>query len=103
MGCAVDFGSFFIDHDGEEDINTTIYQQRINDYYLNRTINSIEFSKPEVSLVSFFFQLMKYLQQSIGTVAAIDLGEYTKAINFDLDEELWWLKIFNLKTDKWCC
>jgi hypothetical protein len=88
MGCAVDFGAFFIDHNGEEDVNTTIYSQRINDYYLNRTINSIEFSKGDVSLVSFFFQLMKYLQQSIGTVAAIDLGEYTKAINFELDEEL---------------
>jgi hypothetical protein len=88
MGCAVDFGSFFIDHEGEEDTNTTNYQQRINDYYQNRTINGIEFSKQEVSLVSFFFQLLRYLQQSIGTVAAIDLGEYSKAIKFELDQEL---------------
>lgn len=38
--------------------------------------------------VMFFFQLMRYLQQSIGSVAAIDLGEYTKAINFQLDSEI---------------
>lgn len=88
MGCAVDYGAFFIDHVGEEDVNVTDYSKRINDYYLTRTINDIEFSKPEMSLVSFFFQLMRYLQQSIGTVAAIDLGEYSKAINFEIDEEL---------------
>lgn len=88
MGCAVDYGAFFIDHVGEEDVNVTEYSKRINDYYLTRTINDIEFSKPEISLVSFFFQLMRYLQQSIGTVAAIDLSEYSKAINFEIDEEL---------------
>jgi hypothetical protein len=31
---------------------------------------------------------MRYLQQSIGTVAAIDLGEYAKAINLEIDEDL---------------
>lgn len=88
IGCAVDYGAFFIDHVGEEDVNVTDYSKRINDYYLTRTIYDIEFSKPEISLVSFFFQLMRYLQQSIGTVAAIDLSEYSKAINFEIDEEL---------------
>lgn len=88
MGCAVDYGAFFIDHLGNEDVNITDYSKRINDYYLTRTIKDIEFSKPEISLVSFFFQLMRYLQQSIGTVAAIDLSEYSKAINFEIDEEL---------------
>ncbi len=88
MGCAVDYGSFFIDHTGEEDVKTTDYIQRINDYYNTRVINDIEFSKSDVSLVSFFFQLLRYLQQSIGTVAAIDLAEYSKAIKFEIDEEL---------------
>jgi hypothetical protein len=88
MGCAVDYGAFFIDHIGEEDVKTSDYTQRINDYYISRTINIIEFGKADVSLVSFFFQLLRYLQQSIGTVAAIDLSEYSKAINFDIDEEL---------------
>ncbi|WP_153847609.1 DUF6602 domain-containing protein [Sphingobacterium paramultivorum] len=88
MGCAVDYGAFFIDHIGEENIKTTDYSQRILDYYNERRINEIEFSKSEISLVSFFFQLMRYLQQSIGTVAAIDLSEYSKAINLEIDEEL---------------
>jgi hypothetical protein len=39
-------------------------------------------------LVTFFLQLTRYLQQSIGTVAAIDLSEYAKAINFEIDEEI---------------
>lgn len=88
IGCAVDYGTFFIDHSGEEDTKTTDYMKRITDYYNNRTVNSIEFSKADISLVSFFFQLMRYLQQSIGTVAAIDLSEYSKAINLEIDEEL---------------
>lgn len=88
IGCAVDYGAFFIDHIGEEDTKTTDYMKRITDYYNNRIVNDIEFSKADISLVSFFFQLMRYLQQSIGTVAAIDLSEYSKAINLEIDEEL---------------
>jgi hypothetical protein len=88
IGCAVDYGAFFIDHEGDEDVNTIDFTKRINDYYQNRTIENIEFSKADVSLVSFFFQLLRYLQQSIGTVAAIDLGEYSRAISFEIDNEL---------------
>lgn len=88
IGCAVDFGSFFIDHLGDEDMTKMEPMERITDYYITRTINSIEFSDSETSLVSFFFQLMRYLQQSIGTVAAIDLSEYSKAINVTLDEDI---------------
>lgn len=88
MGCAVDYAAFIIDHSGEEDAKATDYTQRIHDYYNNRTISAIEYSKSDVSLVSFFLQLLRYLQQSIGTVAAIDLAEYSKAIKFEIDEEL---------------
>lgn len=88
MGCAVDYGAFFINHDGEEDVKITDYTERINNYYNNRRVTHIEFSKANVSMVSFFFQLVRYLQQSIGTIAAIDLTEYSKAIDFELDEEL---------------
>ncbi len=31
---------------------------------------------------------MRYLQQGIGTVAAIDLSAYAKAVEFDLDIKL---------------
>jgi len=88
IGCSVDFGSFFIDHEGEEDLNKMEPMERITDYYENREIKSIEFSNADTSLISFFFQLMRYLQQSIGTVAAIDLSEYSKAINVKLDEDI---------------
>lgn len=88
IGCSVDYGSFFVDYDGDEDINVTDYMSRINGYYADRAFKSVAFSKPDTSLVSFFFQLLRYLQQSIGTVAAIDLSEYSKAIDFVIDEEL---------------
>jgi hypothetical protein len=88
IGCAVDYGSFFVDHTGEEDVTILEPIDRITNYYETRVINSIEFSTADTSLVSFFFQLMRYLQQSIGTVAAIDLAEYSQAINVSIDEEL---------------
>ncbi|RZK11791.1 MAG: hypothetical protein EOO43_19085 [Flavobacterium sp.] len=88
MGCAVDYGAFFVEHNGEEDTKITDPMQRIISYYEDRSQEKIEFSKADVSLVSFFFQLMRYLQQSIGTVAAIDLNEYAQAINFDIDQQI---------------
>jgi hypothetical protein len=36
MGCAVDYGAFFIDYAGEEDIKNTDFQKRIADYYAYR-------------------------------------------------------------------
>lgn len=88
MGCAVTYGSFYIDFDGDEVPSELNFEKRINDYYTSRLIKSVEFSKPETSLVTFFFQLMRYLQQTIGTVAAIDLNEYSKAINYSIDDKL---------------
>ncbi|RCH54155.1 hypothetical protein DJ568_14865 [Mucilaginibacter hurinus] len=88
MGCAVDFGAFTVEHDGEEDLKNMDFPGRIKDYYESRTITEIDISKADVSLVSFFFQLTRYLQQSIGSVAAIDLSEYAKAIKIEIDEAL---------------
>lgn len=88
MGCIVTYGSFYVDYDGQEDSEEKDLEKRINDYYSKRKIKFVEFSNEDISLVTFFFQLMRYLQQSIGTVAAIDLNEYSKAINFSIDEEI---------------
>ena len=92
IGCAVDFASFYVDYEGEYDAIPDVPFQKLNknihDYYNNRSIKSIEFSKKEKSLVTFFLQLMRYLQQSIGTVAAIDLGKYSNAIQFPINDEL---------------
>ncbi len=88
MGCSIEFGAFYVDYNGEEDQSTQDFNQRIQDYYKKRKFASLKFSKKEKALVSFFLQLMRYLQQSIGTVAAIDLATYAEAIDYDLDKKL---------------
>ena len=88
MGCSINFGAFYVNFRGDEDKGITRFNDRIRDYYLKREFESVKFSPKERALVSFFLQLMRYLQQSIGTVAAIDLGVYAKAIGYDLDKKL---------------
>ena len=86
MGCAIGSGAFYIEYSGDEDINNTNFQERIEGYYKSRQFEEVTFSSKESSLVSFFLQLIRYLQQTIGTVAAIDLAAYAESINFELDE-----------------
>ncbi len=88
MGCSVDSGSFSIDYDGKENSKITDLNERIHDYYNGRKYKEINLSGREKSLVTFFLQLSRYLQQSIGTVAAIDFNAYAKQVNFKVDEEL---------------
>lgn len=88
MGCGVSTGSFYVDYEGKEDPDIQDFNKRISEYYKNREISEVEFSAAKHSLNTFFLQLSRYLQQSIGSVAAIDLGAYAKAIKFEIDEEL---------------
>lgn len=88
LGCSVEGGCFYIDYDIDEDNHINDFNDRISSYYKIRKYNSVTFSSADKSLVTFFLQLMRYLQQTIGTVAAIDLNAYSKAINFEIDEEL---------------
>lgn len=88
MGCAVDYGSFYVNYKGEEDTANKDLDKRILDYYTQRQFENVTFSKKENSLVTFFLQLTRYLQQSIGTVAAIDLNAYAKAVGFIIDEKI---------------
>lgn len=97
LGCAVNNKSFYVDYIKDDSVfnidkNVELTLKEHNDivlkFYNSRTVDSIEFSKKNNSLVTFFLQLTRYLQQSIGTVAAIDLSEYAKAINFEIDEDL---------------
>ncbi len=88
IGCIADYGSFYVDYNGEENFDTKDFDKRLKDYYDNRSVNKIIFSNSENSLVSFFLQLTRYLQQAIGTIPAIDLNAYSKAIDFQIDEEL---------------
>lgn len=88
MGCAVDYGSFYVNYTGQEDTANTNFEERFLNYYKKRTFASITFSAKENSLVTFFLQLTRYLQQSIGTVAAIDLNAYATAVGFEIDEKI---------------
>ncbi len=91
IGCIADYGSFHVNYKGEEDTklnNPSDFSKRYSDYYQKRTFNKIIFSDKGNSLVSFFLQLTRYLQQAIGTIPAIDLNSYSSAIGFEIDEEI---------------
>jgi len=88
MGCVVEYGSFYIDYNGSENDEITDLNERIENYYQQRSHLSINYSDRDSSLVTFFLQLSRYLQQTIGTVAAIDFNAYAKGVNFKIDEEI---------------
>lgn len=88
LGCIADYGFFYVDYDGQEDYKNLDFNQRIADYYNTRNIREITFSNAENSLVSFFLQLTRYIQQAIGTIPAIDLNAYANTIGFTIDQEL---------------
>ncbi|MHA3044327.1 DUF6602 domain-containing protein [Riemerella anatipestifer] len=88
FGCAVNYGSFYIDYEGTENTEIENFEKRINEYYLKREFREMEFSRKENSLVFFFMQLTRYLQQAIGTVPAIDMNKYLSNINEKIDEEI---------------
>lgn len=88
MGCCVGYGSFIIEYDTKEDLAIEDFNNRIHSYYDSRQIESVDFVSKDKALVSFFLQLSRYLQQSIGTVAAIDFAAYAEVLNFKIDPEL---------------
>jgi uncharacterized protein DUF6602 len=88
MGCCVEYGCFYIEYEGKENEEINDFNNRIKEYYKSRHYNSINYSKRENSLVTFFLQLSRYLQQTIGTVAAIDFNAYAAQVDFKIDEEL---------------
>lgn len=93
MGCCIQTGSFFVDYKEleikREDYSKDIAANRadIKKVYDSRTITNVHFSKPEVSLFTFFLQLVSYLK-SIGTVGAIDINAYLEAIDEKVDERI---------------
>jgi len=91
IGCIADYASFYIDYDGQEDTNLkkpAEFDIRYENYYKSRQVRKVIFSDSSNSLVSFFLQLTRYLQQAIGTIPAIDLNAYSKSIDFVIDEEI---------------
>ena len=93
LGCLCDTGSFHVDYKETlpADIESTkdIKENRkyIEQVYESREVNKIKFSNKDVSLFTFFLQLVSYLK-SIGTVPAIDINAYLKAINEKIDEDI---------------
>ena len=93
LGCLCDTGSFYVDYNETvpEGINPTnnVNDNRryIEQVYNSREINEIKFSDRDVSLFTFFLQLVSYLK-SIGTVPAIDINAYLKAIHAEIDEDI---------------
>lgn len=93
MGCLCDTGSFHVDYketipkDIEPTNNIEDNRKYIELVYKSRIVKDIEFSDKDVSLFTFFLQLVSYLK-SIGTVAAIDINAYLKAINAEIDEDI---------------
>ncbi len=88
LGCAADYGNFTVSYKGEEDLTQEDFHKRINDYYETREFEEVIFSEPDTSLVAFFLQLTRYLQQSIGTVAAIDLNSYAETMGVVIREKI---------------
>lgn len=93
MGCSVETGSFFVDYE-EVEIKRQDYfgdiaanRADIRKVYDSRKVATVHFSKPEVSLFTFFLQLVSYLK-SIGTVGAIDVNAYLEAIDESVDEKI---------------
>lgn len=87
FGCIADYGSFYVDYEPSEEINEN-GQEKYLEYYSKRTFKEIKFSKKENSLITFFMQLTRYLQQAIGTVPAINLQSYLDSVNEDIDEDI---------------
>lgn len=93
LGCLCDTGSFYVDYnetvpegiDPTNDIKDN--RKYIEQVYESREINEIKFSDKDVSLFTFFLQLVSYLK-SIGTVPAIDINAYLKAIHAKIDEDI---------------
>tara|TARA_R110002049_G_C9172462_1_gene562051 strand:+ start:3528 stop:4358 length:831 start_codon:yes stop_codon:yes gene_type:complete len=88
FGCIADYGSFHVDYKNEEDLSIKDFDKRYFEYYDKRIINEVIFSKKENSLVTFFMQLTRYLQQAIGTVQAINLQTYLDSIDEEIDTDI---------------
>lgn len=87
IGCIADYGSFYIDYNPKEEISK-IGQEEYLKYYNKRKYKNSNFSSSKNSLVTFFMQLTRHLQQSIGTVPAINLNKYLESIDEKIDEDI---------------
>lgn len=82
LSCAATNMVIKVDYDkiykGTKGIAQNQLNNEIQDYYRTRVLKTIHLQKGDNVLIKFFLQLLEYLQQRIGTVAAIDLNAYLK-------------------------
>lgn len=88
LGCVIEGSSFYVDYQSPEGVEeiTTTQQDDVKTYYDSRKFREVKRSMPEHSLVMFLMQLTSYLQQSIGTVVAIDMQKYLGNIGETIDQ-----------------
>lgn len=93
LGCLCDTGSFYVDYNEIEPEGiaptSSIEDNRkyIRQVYESRKVKEVTFSDKDVSIFTFFLQLVNYLK-FIGTVPAIDINAYLKAIHAKIDEDI---------------
>ena len=85
MGCCCNSGSFYLNYKELKPEKTEFSdiddnRKCIESIYQSRKVIDISFSDKDVSLFTFFLQLVSCLK-SIGTVPAIDVNAYLKAID----------------------
>lgn len=90
MGCTVENGCFFVDYESPEGLDEirSTDNPAVQSYYESRKVKEVHWSKPGHSLLMFLMQLTSYLQQSIGTVAAIDMEKYLSSIGETIDKQI---------------
>ncbi len=87
IGCIADYGSFYIDYEPKNEIDIVGQDAYLKHYHERKYLDSY-FSSPENSFVTFFMQLTRHLQQSIGTIPAINLNKYLESIGEKVDEHI---------------
>ncbi len=98
LGCLCDSGSFFVNYREDVpagiDISKGIADIQENRKYIEHVYKSreimddgIKFSDKNVSLFTFFLQLVSCLK-SIGTVPAIDINEYLNTLGETIDNDV---------------
>ena len=85
MGCAEDKFAFKVEYDNERELDKT--NASMDRVYDERRFREVRYSETENSLVFIVMQLSQYIQQKIGTVAALDYSKYVEASNRDECQE----------------
>lgn len=82
LSCAIEALTIDLQYDqsftGAWGLGNQELNQEVTNYYQSRKLGDIHLIKTENAMIVFFLKLVDYLQQRLGTVAAIDLDAYLK-------------------------